>query len=108
MRREGFVQADGAQIHFCAIGQGKPVVFLHGNGENYKVFRQQAVYFKMNYRLVFIDSRGHGQSSMGKEDLNFDRMAEDVVRVLEHLKINKAAFVGFSDGANLGLSLIHI
>ena len=105
MRREGFVQADGAQIHFCAIGQGKPVVFLHGNGENYKVFRQQAVYFKMNYRLVFIDSRGHGQSSMGKEDLNFDRMAEDVVRVLEHLKINKAAFVGFSDGANLGINI---
>ena len=59
----------------------------------------------MNYRLVFIDSRGHGQSSMGKEDLNFDRMAEDVVRVLEHLKINKAAFVGFSDGANLGINI---
>lgn len=89
MGREGFVHTNGAEIHFYTVGRGKPVVFLHGNGENYKVFRQQAVYFKHKYRLIFVDSRGHGQSSMGKEDLNFTRMAEDVICVLDKLNIKK-------------------
>ena len=105
MSREGFVHTNGAEIHYYTTGRGKPVVFLHGNGENYKVFRQQAVYFKHKYQLIFIDSRGHGQSSLGKEDLNFSRMAEDVVCVLDSLDIRKAAFVGFSDGANLGFTI---
>jgi pimeloyl-ACP methyl ester carboxylesterase len=52
-----------------------------------------------------MDSRGHGRSSRNQEPYGYDMMASDVVALLDHLKIKKAAIVGWSDGAIIGLDI---
>ena len=52
-----------------------------------------------------MDSRGHGRSTRDREPFSYDLMADDVVAVMDALKISKADIVGWSDGAILGLDL---
>jgi pimeloyl-ACP methyl ester carboxylesterase len=60
------------------------------------------------HRVVVVDSRGHGRSTRSDEPYSYELMASDVVALMDHLKIDKAAVVGWSDGAIIGLVLaIH-
>ena len=52
-----------------------------------------------------MDSRGHGRSTRNAEPYGYDLMASDVVGLMDFLKIPKAAIVGWSDGAILGLDI---
>lgn len=98
-----FPAAGGVPIHCRCYGAGeKTVVLLHGNGEDYRCFEKQLVPFSERYRVVAVDSRGHGSSGMG-EPFSLRAMAGDVKDVLDALGIEKASVVGFSDGANVAL-----
>ena len=104
-KKEHYVWVEDAHIFYQVIGQGKPLVLLHGNGENHKYFRSQIQFFRREYQLILIDTRGPGKSSPGYRRWNFGLLAKDVEAVLECLGIEKAAFLGFSDGANLALEV---
>ena len=79
------------------------LVFLHGNGEDLRVFDRQMDYFSMYYKTVAVDTRGHGLSTRGTAPLNFCTFANDLADVFEALNIDKAHIVGFSDGAATAL-----
>ena len=55
------------------------------------------------YKVVTIDSRGHGKSDFGGNQLSLGTMAVDLVNVIEELKLGKVNIVGFSDGANIAM-----
>jgi pimeloyl-ACP methyl ester carboxylesterase len=57
------------------------------------------------YRVIVMDSRGHGRSTRNEEPYGYDLMASDVVALMDFLKVPKAAIVGWSDGAILGLDI---
>lgn len=95
--------AGGAVIHYECIGKGTPLVMLHGNGQNHHVFRKQIAFFKERCRLILIDTRGHGRSSLGSYDLTTALLADDILHVLNYLQIKKAILLGFSDGGNIAL-----
>ncbi|MDR3188830.1 MAG: alpha/beta hydrolase [Prevotellaceae bacterium] len=104
----GFVQSNGAQIYYevhgaATSGAAAPLVFLHGNGEDSRYFAPQVAHFAERYKVVTIDSRAHGQSTRGNGALSFAAMAGDVLATLNHLSIDRAAVVGFSDGGNAAL-----
>lgn len=103
---EGFVQLD-VPIYYRIYGSGgKTVVFLHGNGENWQCFRKQIDTFAAEYRVLLIDSRGHGQSGYDyKKKISIELMAEDVYQVLQHLGLSRVYLVGFSDGGNIAMAL---
>lgn len=95
--------AGGVSITCRCYGSGdKTLVLLHGNGEDYRCFEKQLEAFSQTYRVVAIDSRGHGSSGMG-EPFSLRAMAEDVRTVLDALSIPKAGIIGFSDGGNVAL-----
>lgn len=94
--------AGGVSIRCRCYGAGPALVLLHGNGEDYRCFEKQIIPFSRRFRLVAIDSRGHGGSGMG-EPFSLRAMADDVETVLDALKIKKASLVGFSDGGNAAL-----
>jgi pimeloyl-ACP methyl ester carboxylesterase len=86
-------------------GSRDTVILLHGNGEDWRCFKKQIGEFLKYYRVVAIDSRGHGSSTSGTGELTLSVMAEDVTAVMDALKIMRASIVGFSDGANIALHI---
>ena len=105
---EGYVENDGARIRYASHGTGPAVILLHGglgHGGNWN--HQVPALLAAGYRAVLIDSRGHGRSTRDARPYSYERMGTDVLAVMDHLGIGKAAFVGWSDGACIALILGH-
>ncbi|WNX83611.1 alpha/beta hydrolase [Agathobaculum sp. NTUH-O15-33] len=98
-----FVGCGDARIAYFDVGRGKPLILLHGNGEDSSYFKAQIPEFSRFYRVIAVDSRGHGQSERGSQGLSFALMAQDLKAVLDTLGIEKAFILGFSDGGNLAI-----
>lgn len=91
------------QLNFIEQGQGQPMVLLHGNGEDSSYFVHQIAHFSKGYRVIAIDTRGHGQSPRGEKPFAIKQFAEDLKDFLDARNIAKAVILGFSDGGNIAL-----
>ncbi len=98
-----YIARPDTQIAYYSWGSGVPLILLHGNGEDSTYFEKCIPYLSHFFRVIAIDSRGHGRSGRGTSCLNFDCMAEDLCAVLDTLGIEKAHLLGFSDGGNLAI-----
>jgi pimeloyl-ACP methyl ester carboxylesterase len=109
--RDAF-DSNGVRILYEVSGQGMPVILLHGFGESLEKWRETGVtkILEINFKVIAIDTRGHGGSdkpygagSYGTE------LASDIVRLMDHLHIDKAHIVGYSMGALIALdfALLH-
>ena len=105
----GYVAHDGARIYYATFGAGAPVILLHGGFANGRYWANQVpALTRAGYEAILVDSRGHGRSSRDARPYTYELMAADVVAVLDRLGIGKAAVVGWSDGAIIGLVMaIH-
>lgn len=103
--RGGEIAANGIKIHYAIYGQGSPVVFLHGGLANTDYWGNQVPAVAAHHTVILIDSRGHGRSTRDARSYGYDLMADDVVAVLDALKVQKADIVGWSDGGILGIDL---
>jgi pimeloyl-ACP methyl ester carboxylesterase len=105
-QEEGVVAHDGARIGWSSYGAGHPVVLLHGGlGHRGNWGYQVPALVQAGYRAILIDSRGHGRSTRDARPYSYDLMAADVLAVLDALQVERAAFVGWSDGACTALIL---
>ncbi len=103
---QGYVEHDGARIWYAAYGSGSPVILLHGGlGHSGNWGYQVPALVENGYRTVVIDSRGHGRSTRDDRPYSYELMTSDVLAVMDALQIEKAAFVGWSDGACTALIL---
>lgn len=103
---QGYVAHDGARIWYSSYGSGPTVILLHGglgHGGNWGA--QLPALRAARYRVLLIDSRGHGRSTRDGRPYTYELMASDVVAVMDALAIDKSAFVGWSDGACIALVL---
>jgi pimeloyl-ACP methyl ester carboxylesterase len=97
---EGHVEHDGAKIWYATYGSGNPVILLHGGlGHSGNWGFQVPAIVAAGFQAVVIDSRGHGRSTRDSRSYTYELMASDVQSVMDHLKIKKAALIGWSDGA---------
>jgi pimeloyl-ACP methyl ester carboxylesterase len=104
----GTAPVNGVKIWYAVFGHGAPVILLHGGLANSNYWGNQVPALARRYRVIVMDSRGHGRSTRNAEPYGYDLMASDVIGVMDFLKIKKAAIVGWSDGAILGLDIaIH-
>lgn len=90
-------------LHYQEKGKGKPFILLHGNGENGTYFNNQIEFFSNRYRMIAVDTRGHGKSPRGAAPFTIDQFAQDLNEFLIELDISKAIILGFSDGANIAM-----
>ena len=103
---QGAVTSAGAKIWFGTVGKGPPVILLHGGLSSSRGWGAQVpVLVNAGYRVVLIDSRGHGHSSLGPHPLSYELMARDAIAVMDKLALRRAALIGWSDGAIIGLVL---
>ena len=82
------------------------MVLLHGNGEDSSYFVHQIAHFSKSYRVIAIDTRGHGQSPRGEKPFAIKQFAEDLKDFLDAGNIAKAVILGFSDGGNIALEFV--
>ena len=85
--------------------EGDPIIFLHFSGANSMMWQRIIPYFQDHYHLILVDLRGHGKSDKPETGYHIDKMAGDVVGVIQHLKLKQAHIVGSSLGAEVGLSI---
>ncbi len=103
---QGRVENDGAQIWYAAYGSGPTVILLHGGlGNSGNWGYQVPALVENGYRVIVIDSRGHGRSTRDETPYSYQLMASDVIAVMDSLSVEKAAFIGWSDGACTALVL---
>lgn len=91
-------------IHYEIVGEGFPIICLHGNGENHHIFDCLKKQLSKNYQFILIDSRYHGQS-ISTGELSYEQMTKDVLNIVDHLNLQEYDVIGFSDGAILALQL---
>ncbi|MBV8794788.1 MAG: alpha/beta fold hydrolase [Hyphomicrobiales bacterium] len=103
--RSGELEVNGIKIHYAIYGQGSPVIFLHGGLANTDYWGNQVPAVAAHHTVILVDSRGHGRSTRDERPYGYDLMTDDVVAVLDALKIAKADVVGWSDGGILGIDL---
>jgi Predicted hydrolases or acyltransferases (alpha/beta hydrolase superfamily) len=97
------------KLHFIEKGTGFPLILLHGNSEDHSYFEHQINYFSAYYRVIAVDTRGHGRSPRGEKHFTIEQFANDLFDFMTEYKINKTILLGFSDGGNIALTfaLMH-
>jgi pimeloyl-ACP methyl ester carboxylesterase len=103
--RSGQAEVDGIRIHYAIYGQGSPVILLHGGLANADYWGNQVPALASHHTVIVMDSRGHGRSTRDARPYGYDLMADDVVGLMDVLKLPKADIVGWSDGGIIGLDL---
>lgn len=95
---------DGANIYYEEQGNkdADPLVFLHGGFGNMENFNTILSAFSKDFHLIGIDTRGHGKSTLGKTQLSYKLIENDLVSILDHLGLETCSILGFSDGGIVG------
>ena len=93
---------NGIDLYYETHGSGRPLLMVHGNGEDHTIFDAAVDELKEHFTCYVVDSRGHGQSTDVK-DLHYEDMSRDMTALMEHLDLKDVLFYGFSDGGIIGL-----
>ena len=95
------IEVNGTRLHYEKRGEGRPLILLHGNGEDHTIFQQALLLLEKRFCCYAVDSRCHGQSWGGA--LHYSEIAEDMLCFMEQLDLRDVIFYGFSDGGIVGL-----
>ncbi|HEY2903242.1 MAG TPA: alpha/beta fold hydrolase [Polyangia bacterium] len=98
---------DGTELHFEIHGDahddGRPwVVLSHSLACAWQMWTPQIAALTARYRVLALDTRGHGQSAASPAPYTFDRLADDVAAIVQSLRIERPHFVGLSLGGMIG------
>ena len=99
------ITVNGVSLHYAVVGEGRPVVLVHGNGETHDLFDTEIRRLaEAGYRVYAPDSRGHGANEP-LEEYHYTDMAEDMFCLIRELGLERPALYGHSDGGIIGLLL---
>src|ERR1700679_1118097 len=105
------VASDGVKLAFERAGKGNPVMLVHGfassRGQNWKSTGWYSTLTEAGFSITAMDCRGHGESGKPHDPASYghERMAEDVVAVMDAAGVMAAPVVGYSMGGFLALRL---
>lgn len=98
------ITVNNMDLFYEKQGQGPPLILLHGNGEDHRIFDEITHELSAKRTVYRPDTRGHGKSGRVKE-YHYQDMADDVAAFITSLRIEKPCLYGFSDGGIVGLIL---
>ncbi len=106
--------SEGVRLHYEVNGpeNGMPLVAVHGFASDYRLnwvgTRWQETLTNAGFRVIGLDCRGHGYSDKPHDEAAYavEIMAGDVVRLLDHLDVSSAAYLGYSMGARIGIEVV--
>lgn len=100
-----FVNANGLNIHYKEYGQGHPLILLHGGPAALDAWGDHLPTFAEHFRVIALDSRGHGKTVNPMGTLSYSMMADDVAAFIKALGLTKPLVSGYSDGDQIALEL---
>ena len=89
--------------YYIEQGKGFPLILLHGNGEDSTYFAHQMEPFAQHFRVIAIDTRGHGKTPRGETPFTIRQFAKDLLDFMDQHHMVKAHILGFSDGGNIAM-----
>ncbi len=101
------IKVNKIELNYEEYGKGEVLLFLHGLGSTKADWDAQVPFFSKKYRVVVVDLRGHGKTSIPFKDYGVRFMTEDIKQLLDVLKIEKTSVVGFSMGGAVAFQLAY-
>ena len=101
----GLAPVNDIKIYYAIFNkEGKePVILLHGGLVSSDYWSFEVPLLAKTHKVIIVDSRGHGRSTMSDQPFSYKLMSSDVLQLMDYLKIKKASIVGWSDGGIIGL-----
>lgn len=96
----GFLTINQTQVYYEMAGEGQPLVLLHAGIADSRMWDEQFTVFAQQYHVIRYDLRGYGQSEAPNKAF---RAHEELVQLLQQLKITRAHIVGISYGGKIAL-----
>ena len=107
-----FFDSNGVQIRYTVQGMGEPIILVHGfTGNGDSNWRGNGVIGRLeeDFKVIALDTRGHGKSGKPHDPAAYGlEMVNDVVRLMDHLEIEKAHLVGYSMGGFITLAVASL
>ncbi len=101
----GMAPVNDIKMYYAVYGEGDPVLLIHGGLGHADVWGFQVPALAAGHKVIVADSRGHGRSTRSEQTFGYALMADDYLALLDHLGIDEAALVGWSDGGIIGLDI---
>ena len=101
----GYAPVNGIRMYYAVYGAGDPVLLIHGGLGHADIWANQVRDLMADHTVIVADSRGHGRSTRNAEAYSYDLMASDYLALLDYLKVEKTALVGWSDGGIIGIDI---
>jgi len=94
------VTRDNVRLHYEEVGSGTPLLFVHEFAGDWRAWEPQMRYFARRYRCITYSARGYTPSDVppSPDSYGYEKFRDDIVAMLDHLKIEKAHIVGLSMG----------
>ena len=99
-----FIETDGIRLYYEKSGRGRPLILLHGNGEDHTIFTPAVRRLQNHFTVYAMDTRSHGKSQMSS-DIHYRTFMEDLRKFILCLQLKAPMIAGFSDGAITALML---
>jgi pimeloyl-ACP methyl ester carboxylesterase len=100
----GYASVNGVRLFYAEFGKGRPLLLLHGGLANSNYWGYVIpILVRQHFKVITLDGRGQGRSTRTAEAYSYARMSDDVIAVLDYLKIQRVDLVGWSDGGIIGL-----
>lgn len=105
--KSGLAPVNHIKLYYAVYNeQGKePVILLHGGFASSDEWSFEVPLLAKTHQVIVVDSRGHGRSSLGAQQLGYELLTSDVLQLMDHLNIPRASIVGWSDGGIIGMIL---
>ena len=100
-----FITANGLDIFYKEIGQGHPLILVHGATDTHQIWNPHLPDLSQDFRVITPDSRGHGRTINPSRELSYQIMADDLAGFITELGLESPHLCGYSDGGQAVLDL---
>lgn len=99
-----FLKLNNGSIYYEILGQGPPLVFIHGAWSSHNWWKEQVATFAQKYQVLAYDLRGHGQSQSLIDNYEISFLAEDLIILLQNLGLKETVLIGWSLGGMISIA----
>lgn len=105
--KSGLASVNNIKLYYAIYNDhgNNPVILLHGGFVSSDEWGFEVPLLSKTHKVIVVDSRGHGRSTLGLEPLTYNLMSADVLQLMDQLNVKKASIVGWSDGGIIGMIL---